>query len=305
MSKSITIQTIVNASIDKVWKFWTEPSHITQWNFASDDWECPNAENDLRVGGKFKARMSAKDESSEFDFEGVYTSVVHNKLIEYSLGDERKVKVEFSTVTNGTKVIETFDMEEENSEELQRNGWQAILNNFKKHVEGNSSGNNTICQEFLKELKSEVSATRKCIERIPLQDLFEWKPHEKSMKMGYLTVLLAEMPRWIANMINVGVIDFETWRSPEVNTSEELVEIFDKNIIEAENALKNMSDSQLEETFTLKKGDHVFFTSSKRENLMSTFNHWVHHRGQLTVYMRLNNIPVPSIYGPSADDPSF
>jgi uncharacterized protein YndB with AHSA1/START domain len=131
----ITVETIVNSPISKVWKAWNEPEHITKWAFASDDWEAPYAENDLRTGGKFKTTMAAKDKSESFDFEGVYTIVEEHKLIEYNMSDGRHVKIEFSETPEGTKVLETFDPENENTEELQRSGWQAILDNFKKHTE--------------------------------------------------------------------------------------------------------------------------------------------------------------------------
>jgi uncharacterized protein YndB with AHSA1/START domain len=134
-NKSITVETTVNAPVEKAWQCWTEPEHITKWNFASDDWESPAGENDLRTGGKFKARMQAKDGSAGFDFGGTYTNVKTNEVIEYDMDDNRHVKVEFTPVDGGTKVTETFDMENTHSEELQRNGWQAILNNFKKHTE--------------------------------------------------------------------------------------------------------------------------------------------------------------------------
>lgn len=133
--ESVTIDTTVNAPIEKVWKHWTTPESIIKWNNASDDWYTNSAENDLRPGGKFRARMEAKDGSTGFDFEGIYDDVVTNKVINYSLGDERRVKVTFESNGNYTKIIETFDAEKQNSIELQRNGWQAILDNFKKFVE--------------------------------------------------------------------------------------------------------------------------------------------------------------------------
>jgi uncharacterized protein YndB with AHSA1/START domain len=133
--KAITIQTIVNAPMEKVWQCWNEPEHIKQWAFASDDWEAPSAENDLKVGGKFKTVMAAKDKNSSFDFTGVYTEVKPNELIEYDMTDGRHVKTEFASTPEGVKIIQTFEMETENTEELQRNGWQAILENFKKHTE--------------------------------------------------------------------------------------------------------------------------------------------------------------------------
>ena len=133
--EKITVQTTVNAPIDQVWKYWTLPEHITQWNFASDDWCCPNAENDFRVGGKFNYRMEARDGSMGFDFWGIYDTIIENELIEITLGDDRKVKVKFLAHDNSTKIIETFEVEDMNSSELQREGWQAILNNFKKYIE--------------------------------------------------------------------------------------------------------------------------------------------------------------------------
>ncbi len=131
----ITIETIVSAPLSKVWECWNEPQHITKWAFASDDWEAPHAENDLQVGGKFVTTMAAKDKSASFDFGGVYTVVKDNESIEYDMDDGRHVKIEFTQVPEGVKVIETFDPEEENPREMQKNGWQAILNNFKKYTE--------------------------------------------------------------------------------------------------------------------------------------------------------------------------
>jgi len=128
----ITVETTVNAPIEKVWKLWTAPEHITKWNNASDDWHTPFAENDLRVGGKFVARMEAKDGSFGFDFGGVYDEVKENELIEYTIGDGRKVIINFTGNGNGTKVVEGFEAESTNSIELQRGGWHAILDNFKK-----------------------------------------------------------------------------------------------------------------------------------------------------------------------------
>lgn len=138
--QKIKIETIIKGDIEKVWKFWNEPEHITKWAFASADWECPHAENDLREGGKFLTRMSAKDGSSSFDFTGVYTKVVWNEKIEYVMDgdDARIVTISFEEVgEDSIKITEEFDPENENSEEMQRAGWQAILENFKKHVEGN------------------------------------------------------------------------------------------------------------------------------------------------------------------------
>ncbi len=139
MSKSITIEAIINAPVEKVWQFWNQPEHITKWAFASYDWEAPNAENDLKVGGKFKTVMAAKNKSSKFDFTGTYSTVDQYKEIAYTIDgdDARKVVIAFENLGDKTKVTETFEMENENTEELQRSGWQAILDNFKKHVEVN------------------------------------------------------------------------------------------------------------------------------------------------------------------------
>lgn len=133
----VTVEATVNAPIEKVWSNWNEPQHIIQWCFASDDWHAPKAENDIRTGGKFSTTMAAKDGSFSFDFAGVYDNVIPNKLIQYTIGDGRKVKIEFASTGNQTKVTETFDAESENPVEMQREGWQAILDNFKKYTESN------------------------------------------------------------------------------------------------------------------------------------------------------------------------
>ncbi|MDZ4822833.1 MAG: SRPBCC family protein [Flavobacteriales bacterium] len=134
-AKAITVETTVNAPVEKVWKLWNGPEHIIQWNNASDDWHNPKSENDVRVGGKFKHTMAAKDGSVSFDFEGTYTTVREHERLEYTIADGRKVQVTFTAEGNSTKVVETFEMENENSEELQRGGWQAILGSFKKYAE--------------------------------------------------------------------------------------------------------------------------------------------------------------------------
>ena len=131
----ITVQTILKAPIEKVWELWISPEHITQWNHASADWHTPYAENDLKVGGKFKYTMAAKDGSMQFDFGGTYTEIVNHSLIAYTIDDGRKVKITFESQENGVEITEKFDPETENSEALQQQGWQAILDNFKKHVE--------------------------------------------------------------------------------------------------------------------------------------------------------------------------
>lgn len=132
---NITVEATVNAPIEKVWKIWTTPEHIMKWNNASPDWHTPSAENDLRVGGKFLSRMEAKDGSFGFDFWGIYDEIKTNELIANTLGDGRKMKVTFTPQGNTTTVTETFEAEGENSVELQQQGWQAILNNFKTYAE--------------------------------------------------------------------------------------------------------------------------------------------------------------------------
>ena len=131
----ITIQTDISADAETVWDYYTAPEHITKWNYASPDWHCPKAENDLRVGGTFISRMEAKDGSFGFDFEGMYDEVNAPENLTYSMSDNRKVSVHFEAVGDKTRVTITFDPENENPEEMQREGWQAILNNFKKYAE--------------------------------------------------------------------------------------------------------------------------------------------------------------------------
>ena len=131
----LTVQANIAADRKKVWDYYTNPKHITQWNFADDDWHCPKAENDLRVGGKYSARMEAKDGSWGFDFEAIYEEVIDQKTFTYALADGRKATADFETVGNQTKLTVTFDAENENPEDMQRGGWQAILNNFKKYAE--------------------------------------------------------------------------------------------------------------------------------------------------------------------------
>jgi predicted 3-demethylubiquinone-9 3-methyltransferase (glyoxalase superfamily)/uncharacterized protein YndB with AHSA1/START domain len=131
----ITVEATINAPVEKVWASWTEPQHITQWNHASDDWHCPKASNDLRVGGTLLATMAAKDGSFSFDFEGVYDAIEPLQHLAYTLGDERKVKVVFSQAGDQTRIVEEFEAETIHSVDMQQAGWQAILDNFKKHTE--------------------------------------------------------------------------------------------------------------------------------------------------------------------------
>jgi len=132
----ITIEATVKAAINKVWDYYTNPTHIIHWNFAIDTWHCPRAENDMKVGGTYKARMEAKDGSFGFDFEAIYADIIEGKEFTYGLGD-RNVTVKFTDLGEQTKVIVAFDPENENPIELQMNGWQAILNNFKWYTENN------------------------------------------------------------------------------------------------------------------------------------------------------------------------
>lgn len=130
----ITVEAIVHAPVEKVWEYWTVPGHITKWSNSSDDWHTPYAENDLKVGGKFVTRMEAKDGSFGFDFGGTYDEVRVQEFISYTLEDGRKVEITFISHGNDTKVIEVFDPETTNPVEMQQEGWQAILENFKKYA---------------------------------------------------------------------------------------------------------------------------------------------------------------------------
>lgn len=134
---TITVEATINAGVEKVWEFWTNPEHITQWAFASDDWHAPYADNDARTGGKFKTTMAAKDGSFSFDFEGEYSNVEEHALIEYTMADGRWVKISFAGDGKTTRVVEEFVPENQNSIEMQKGGWQAIMDNFKKYVEAN------------------------------------------------------------------------------------------------------------------------------------------------------------------------
>lgn len=130
----ITIAATVTASVERVWDAWTQPEHITKWNFASEDWHCPKVSNDLRVGGKYSARMEAKDGSFGFDFEAVYNEVILHQKITFTMTDGRVATTTFQVQGTNVKVATTFDAENENSIELQQQGWQAILNNFAAYV---------------------------------------------------------------------------------------------------------------------------------------------------------------------------
>lgn len=130
----ITVETLVKAELNTVWGAWNNPEDIKQWNAASADWHTTRTTVDLREGGKFVSRMEAKDGSEGFDFEGTYTRIVPRKLIEYRIADGRDVKVEFTERAGAVLVQETFEAESQNTAELQRQGWQAILDNFARHV---------------------------------------------------------------------------------------------------------------------------------------------------------------------------
>lgn len=132
---TITVETTIQAPLEKVWKAWSEPEHITQWCHASDDWHAPAASNDLRTGGTFSTTMAAKDGSFSFDFGGTYDNVKEYESIQYTIADGRKVEVLFFFDGDATRVVETFEPENMNSPEMQRTGWQAILDNFKKYTE--------------------------------------------------------------------------------------------------------------------------------------------------------------------------
>jgi uncharacterized damage-inducible protein DinB len=163
---------------------------------------------------------------------------------------------------------------------------------------------NTKAQDFLRELNLEYKATRACLEKIP-ESLFDYKPHPKSMTMGYLALLVAEIPLWIKYMVTDGEIDFVTFQHFQPKTNQELVDHFEENMAAAREALQSATDEALEAAFSLKANGQLLYTSKKVVDIGVTLNHWVHHRGQLTVYMRLNDLAVPSIYGPSADDRNF
>ena len=135
---TITIETQVHAPVEKVWSMWSTPADIIKWCTATPEWHTPRAENDLRAGGAFSSRMEAKDGSMGFDFGGVYDVVTPNKYIEYTMGDGRKVTIDFHMHGDHTHIIQSFDAESQNSIEMQRGGWQAILDNFKQYAEAHS-----------------------------------------------------------------------------------------------------------------------------------------------------------------------
>ncbi len=135
MSEKIAIQATVEAPRERVWRLWNDPEHITQWNFATDDWHCPSAENDIRVGGRLLWRMESIDGSFGFDFEGVYDEVIAGSRLAFTMPDGRLVEMTFEDLGGSTRIGTVFDAESEHPAEMQRAGWQAILNNFKRHAE--------------------------------------------------------------------------------------------------------------------------------------------------------------------------
>jgi len=137
MSNKIVVKTTVYAGIEKVWDYYTNPEHITKWNFADPSWQCPSASNDMRAGGKYSARMEAKDGSFGFDFEAVYDEVAEGERFTYTMPNGRQASVVFKKDGDQTEVTVTFDPETEHPLEMQKNGWQAILDNFKKYTESN------------------------------------------------------------------------------------------------------------------------------------------------------------------------
>jgi uncharacterized damage-inducible protein DinB len=157
---------------------------------------------------------------------------------------------------------------------------------------------------FLNEIEAEVASTRKCLERIT-PEVFDFKPHEKSMKMDYLVLLVSEIPKWIAYTLEKGDIDFKDFTHKQPKNGEEFAAHLDENVAWAKKFLEKVTDQELEQTFNLKNNGQVLMSMSKKDMISSSIRHWVHHRGQLTVYMRLCNIPVPSIYGPTADEGGF
>jgi uncharacterized damage-inducible protein DinB len=163
----------------------------------------------------------------------------------------------------------------------------------------------TRTRAFIDELNAEYKATRVCLERIP-ESLYEFKPHPRSMNMGYLVLLVAQIPLWIKHMVIDGEIDFETFKQVTPKTTKEMLDHFEENIEAATKALESTNDENLQnEKFSLKRSGQLLYSAPKIVDVGTTINHWVHHRGQLTVYMRMNEIAIPSIYGPSGDDKNF
>lgn len=155
---------------------------------------------------------------------------------------------------------------------------------------------------LLPEFDQEMATTRKAIARVP-SDKGTFKPHPKSFPLGHLTQLVATMPGWITNMATSTELDLANSPGYSFETTESLLATFDKLVAEAREALAKVSDAELDTPWSLKHGDRVLFTTKRGENIRSTLNHLIHHRGQLSVYLRLIDVPVPSMYGPTADEP--
>lgn len=172
-------------------------------------------------------------------------------------------------------------------------------NKFQKNM-----ANNFLAAIYAAELQAEYTATKRCLEQIP-ESLYKFKPHPKSMELGYLALLVAEIPQWVEHIVKEGVVDFTTYKQFQLSTGKALLAHFEDTFKRAVDTLQQITDDELEGTFTLQNGTQKLWATSKKEAVGSSINHWVHHRGQLTVYMRLNDIPVPSIYGPSADDQRY
>jgi uncharacterized damage-inducible protein DinB len=160
----------------------------------------------------------------------------------------------------------------------------------------------SFAESLLPEFDLEMANTRKAIARVP-SDKGDWKPHPKSFSLGHLTQLVATMPGWITTMATKPDLDLATGRGYSLETTESLLETFDKLVAEARAAIANLTDADVAKPWSLKMGDRVLFTSPRGETIRSTVNHLIHHRGQLTVYLRLVDVPVPSLYGPTADEP--
>ena len=161
-----------------------------------------------------------------------------------------------------------------------------------------------ITSEYLRELESEEKATRECLQQVPM-DQPKYKPHERSMELGYLAILTGDIPRWIQYIIEKNLVDFETYPQNHPGTPDELVAMFDANMESARKALKSLKDEDLSKEFQLKHGDKLLMATPVGESISSAINHMVHHRGQLTVYLKLLDKKIPSIYGPSADSGGF
>lgn len=160
-----------------------------------------------------------------------------------------------------------------------------------------------ITEMFVAQLEREIRSTRRCLEQVP-EGNEDWKPHDKSMPLGYLASLVAAMPSWISMMIDDDELDLESGKGkqPSASSSRDLIRILDESVAKARAALERTSDDHLYTTWKLKFGDQVLDDRPRHLQIADTFMHWSHHRGQLTVYLRLNDRPVPSIYGPSADE---